>query len=116
MLRNLDYTYNLSEETIRELTFGMGHLYVNSGRYLFKEGHEERRIYFILDGYIEIYMTVMGKEVFIDRLYPGCTMCGYSCISGEDISISAKTVSHVNLYTLDYEYIIDVAPFMFDLK
>jgi hypothetical protein len=116
LVRNTDFGYNLSFESVWEISYGLKPLYVQEGRFIFKEGDNCNKIYFILDGKVDIYITINYEKIFIEELYRGCTLGSYNALSDSEQGISAKAVSHCNLFELDAEYVDNIAIETEDLK
>ena len=61
LIRNSDLTYNLPDEIIRELAYGLKTNYRNTGSYLICSGERDRQIYFVFSGEVEVSIYCIGQ-------------------------------------------------------
>jgi len=102
VLWNTDMINGISDETIRELSYGLKIGLVDWDWYLICSGDKKWAIYFILSGNVEISLYCINQWVMIDTLYKGCSIGTYSCISGIPIEMTALAITHVSYYYLDF--------------
>jgi len=82
LISDVDYFKPCSQETIEEISYYMEQSFIDKDNVLFREGDEIDRIYFIINGKINITVNINGIDVFIDALTQGCSI-GCNGVLGE---------------------------------
>lgn len=101
MLKNIDYlSYNISDETIEEISYLLEPLTINEDTVLFRSGAECKDIYIIIDGQLDISINNANKETFLDTLHIGSNIGTYCSLVGEPYSITCKSSSSCTLMRL----------------
>ena len=117
LIRNLDFTERLSDDTIEELSYGMKHMFVEESQFLFKEGDFNSRIYFLQDGKMQITAHIRGEyDVNIETLYRGCSIGAYCAIGKHAQAMTAEAKTPINLYYIETQYFEELAPYIPELK
>ena len=93
---------------LEELTYRLKQETIGAGKYLVKSGYLADQIYLIVNGQFEVLIEKNSKETFIDTLYSGCTIGGYSIIGGDPHTISVRAKEDSVVFLLDIEVLEEV--------
>ena len=110
-LLNQDLFRGLTATAIEELTAHVTTVTVAAGNPVFESGAEERALYFLLEGTVEIELIVpFVTEVVLDELAPVCVFGESSFFHGNSHSVTARALTEVTVARLersDYDRLLD---------
>lgn len=79
----------------------------NDGDIIFNEGDAGDWVYAVMSGEVEIFRTIRGKKVVIDRLKEGDLIGEVSFIDKNPRTASARAVGEVTLGLFDKNYLTE---------
>ena len=71
LVRSVDYMYDLSEDSVEEITYYLKQEDVERDKIIFRAGDPINKIYFISNGRIDVSINHKESEILIDTLYRG---------------------------------------------
>lgn len=108
-LRNIDYlSYGIPDRLIEEMSYMFELRSYKKDDYVFRAGTPCREIHIISQGEMNIYVHNNTKESFVDTLYTGCTIGGYSSLISEEYTISGKAKTDLTLLAMPFQKIRDL--------
>lgn len=91
-LRNIDFlSKNVGVKTIEELMYCLDTININEDTVLFESGTIWKEIFIVWDGKLDLYVNNGNIDKYLDTLYLGSTIGGYSALVGEPYWITAKS-------------------------
>ena len=85
-----------------ERTAGVGREHFEASETIFRQGDLGDRIYVIVDGTVEVVLEGSGKESVLARLGPGECFGEMALVNDSPRNATARSVSAVNVLTLDH--------------
>lgn len=96
LICNVDYFKSCSTETIEEITYYCEQEYVDKDTVIFRAGDPINKIYFIVNGYVNINVRVGISDIFVDSLYQGCSIGCNGILGDFNHNFTARTVTNAS--------------------
>jgi len=101
-LQNINYLKEISQVTLEELTYKLGHEFFEEGQVIFKNGDEISKIYILANGTVDTYVSLSDEDLILDKLKIQGTVFGqFTILDKEKITYSARATSETNMLVLD---------------
>ena len=96
-LRYVDYFKPISKETIEELSYHLKLENFEAGDIIFRAGNKVDKLYFVIEGEIDIIVKVGKKEATLDTLYQLCNIGEYGILGEYTHTFTAKSKDNSTL-------------------
>lgn len=103
-VKNVPYFSRLKDDTILEIVFMMKSLKFDVGSKIIKRGDNVHRLYFVIEGVVEVNVPFLDRNLHFDYLNPGSNFCVFTCFNDATVSVvncSAKTSVCINYIEVD---------------
>lgn len=105
-LRNVAFlNKNIPDNIIREISYQLESINLSKNEHLFEAGKPCKEIYIVCNGLVEISVknAFNSLSTYLDTLYSGCTIGGYSVLIEEEYSLNGKALEDCIILKLKYK-------------
>lgn len=74
LIQNVDYMGACCDDTIEEISYYCQQAFCEKDTVVFRAGDSIDKIYFILNGKVNIMVNINGIDIVVDTLYQGCSI------------------------------------------
>ena len=116
-VKNVPYFSRLKDDLILEIVFMMRSLKFDVGSKIIKRGDNVHRLYFVIEGVVEVNVPFLDRNLHFDFLNPGSNFCVFTCFNDATVSVvncTAKTSTCINYIEVDD--LIQLSKKFIDLK
>jgi hypothetical protein len=96
MIWSVDYFKSCSPETIEEISYYWEQQYVDKDTVIFRAGDPIDKLYFIINGSVNINVRIGMSDVLVDSLYQGCTIGCNGILGDFNHNFTARTITNTN--------------------
>lgn len=100
MITNVDYFKALSEESIEEISYYCEQVFFEKDTVIFRAGDPIDRIYFVINGKVNVTIDINDIDVSIENLYQGCSIGCNGVLGDFRYSFTARTQTSTNMYCI----------------
>lgn len=105
-LLTIQYLRSLNDDSMEELTYKIGHEFFDEGQIIFKYGDDINKLYILIDGSINVYVSLNDEDLILDTLdQPGTVFGQFTILDKSFAGYSARTTSETNMLVIDREFL-----------